>query len=73
MLSLVARHLSMRWIAVVAVLMLLASQIVMGWIHDTALRARIALAAAIISTAIDAVAVMYCYGDKVMKCALRRK
>jgi len=64
MLGALSRHLSMKWIVAIAVVLLLLSQYVLGFIKDTDVRARISVAAAVVSTAIDLVAIMYCQRAK---------
>ena len=64
MLGALSRHLSMKWIVAIAVVLLLLSQYVLGFIKDTDVRARISVAAAVASTAVDLVAIMYCQSAK---------
>ena len=65
MLGALSRHLSLKWIVAIAVLLLLLSQYVLGFVKDTDVRARISVAAAIASTAIDLVAILYCQQARV--------
>ena len=61
MLGALAKHLSVRGIVVAAVLILAASQYAMSYITDSEVRLRVSVSAAIVSTAIDVAAVLYCY------------
>ena len=61
MLGALAKHLSVRGIVAVAVVVLAVSQYAMSFVTDTEVRLRISVGAAIASTAIDIAAVLYCY------------
>lgn len=61
MLGAIAKHLSVRGIVVAAVLILAVSQYAMTFVTNTEVRLRVSVSAAIVSTAIDVAAVLYCY------------